>query len=140
MTWKCALVELPFGGAKGGVIVDPRTLSKRELERLTRRFADRAAGLIGPEKDIPAPDVGTNAQIMAWMMDTYSMHARLHRARGRDRQAGRARRLRGPRGRDRPGRHAAPEQAARAPGHPASPGHAWRSRASATWARPRPGC
>jgi glutamate dehydrogenase (NAD(P)+) len=74
MTWKCALVNLPFGGAKGGVIVDPRELTESELENLTRRFATDISIVIGPEKDIPAPDVGTNGQTMAWIMDTYSMH------------------------------------------------------------------
>jgi glutamate dehydrogenase (NAD(P)+) len=73
MTWKCALVNIPYGGAKGGVIVDPATLSHRELERLTRRFASEISILIGPDSDIPAPDVNTNAEIMAWIMDTYSM-------------------------------------------------------------------
>jgi glutamate dehydrogenase (NAD(P)+) len=75
MTWKCALVNVPFGGAKGGVTVDPRSLSPRELQAVTRRFASELQGIIGPEIDIPAPDVGTNAQTMAWMMDTLSMHA-----------------------------------------------------------------
>lgn len=74
MTWKCALVNIPYGGAKGGVIVDPKQLSLSELERLTRRFATEISILLGPEKDIPAPDMGTNAQMMAWMMDTLSMH------------------------------------------------------------------
>jgi glutamate dehydrogenase (NAD(P)+) len=74
MTWKCALMNLPYGGAKGGVIVDPKELSLRELEQLTRRYTTEISGMIGPERDIPAPDVGTNAQIMAWIMDTYSMH------------------------------------------------------------------
>jgi glutamate dehydrogenase (NAD(P)+) len=74
MTWKCAVVNIPFGGAKGGVIVDPRKLSRSELERLTRRYATEIAGVIGPESDIPAPDVNTNPQVMAWIMDTYSMH------------------------------------------------------------------
>ena len=74
MTWKCAVVNIPFGGAKGGVIVDPRKLSRTELERLTRRYATEIASVIGPESDIPAPDVNTNPQIMAWIMDTYSMH------------------------------------------------------------------
>lgn len=74
MTWKCALVNIPYGGAKGGVIVDPKQLSIGELERLTRRFATEISILLGPEKDIPAPDVGTNAQVMAWIMDTISMH------------------------------------------------------------------
>ncbi len=75
MTWKCALVNVPFGGAKGGVTVDPRQLSPDELQRVTRRFATELQGVIGPEIDIPAPDVGTNAQTMAWIMDTVSMHA-----------------------------------------------------------------
>ena len=74
MTWKCAVVNLPYGGGKGGVAVDPKTLSQRELETLTRRFATEISSLIGPGKDVPAPDLGTNAQIMAWIMDTYSMH------------------------------------------------------------------
>lgn len=74
MTWKCALMNLPYGGAKGGVIVDPKELSLRELERLTRRYATEISVLMGPESDIPAPDMGTNAQVMAWIMDTYSMH------------------------------------------------------------------
>ena len=74
MTWKCALMNLPYGGAKGGIIVDPATLSKRELEKMTRRYATEISEFIGPERDIPAPDVGTNAQVMAWIMDTYSMH------------------------------------------------------------------
>jgi glutamate dehydrogenase (NAD(P)+) len=75
MTWKCALTNLPFGGAKGGVIVDPAGLSHGELERLTRRFASEISVLIGPESDIPAPDVNTGAEIMAWIMDTVSMEA-----------------------------------------------------------------
>jgi glutamate dehydrogenase (NAD(P)+) len=74
MTWKCAAVKIPYGGAKGGVICDPKKLSLRELERLTRRYATEISILIGPESDIPAPDVGTNAQTMAWIMDTISMH------------------------------------------------------------------
>ncbi len=74
MTWKCALVGLPYGGAKGGVICDPRALTPGELERLTRRFATELAVLVSPEKDIPAPDIGTDGQVMAWFMDTYSMH------------------------------------------------------------------
>jgi glutamate dehydrogenase (NAD(P)+) len=75
MTWKCALANVPFGGAKGGVTVDPRLLSANELQRVTRRFATELQGVIGPDTDIPAPDVGTNAQTMAWIMDTVSMHA-----------------------------------------------------------------
>ena len=74
MTWKCALVGIPFGGAKGGVIVDPKSLSQRELERMTRRYTSEIINEIGPEKDIPAPDVGTNAKVMAWIFDTYSMN------------------------------------------------------------------
>lgn len=73
MTWKCAVVGIPFGGAKGGIKVDPTKLSLRELENMTRRYIFEIINIIGPEKDIPAPDVGTNAQIMAWIMDTYSI-------------------------------------------------------------------
>jgi glutamate dehydrogenase (NAD(P)+) len=76
MTWKCAVVNIPFGGAKGGVICDPAKLSKAELERVTRRYTASLADWFGPERDIPAPDIGTNEQIMAWVMDTYSMHVR----------------------------------------------------------------
>jgi glutamate dehydrogenase (NAD(P)+) len=75
MTWKCAVVGIPYGGGKGGVVVDPTKLSLKELEALTRRFTTEIELIIGPERDIPAPDVNTNAQTMAWMMDTYSMHA-----------------------------------------------------------------
>jgi glutamate dehydrogenase (NAD(P)+) len=75
MTWKCAVVGIPYGGGKGGVIVDPKGLSQKELEGLTRRYFTEIEILVGPEKDIPAPDVNTNSQIMAWMMDTFSMHA-----------------------------------------------------------------
>jgi glutamate dehydrogenase (NAD(P)+) len=74
MTWKCAVVGIPFGGAKGGVVVDPTTLSRGELERLTRRYAAELLPIIGPEKDIPAPDVNTDDQVMAWMMDTFSVN------------------------------------------------------------------
>jgi glutamate dehydrogenase (NAD(P)+) len=76
MTWKCAVVNIPFGGAKGGVICDPHKMSSGELERMTRRYTAELVEFIGPEKDVPAPDVNTNEQIMAWMMDTYSMHVR----------------------------------------------------------------
>ena len=75
MTWKCAVVNIPYGGAKGGVIVDPRKLTLRELEHMTRRFATEISILVGPDRDIPAPDINTDAQIMAWIMDTLSMHA-----------------------------------------------------------------
>jgi glutamate dehydrogenase (NAD(P)+) len=74
MTWKCALMGLPFGGAKGGVVCDPKQLSPAELERLTRRYTTEIINEIGPERDIPAPDVGTDAQVMAWIFDTYSMN------------------------------------------------------------------
>ncbi|HEY7529283.1 MAG TPA: Glu/Leu/Phe/Val dehydrogenase [Gemmatimonadota bacterium] len=76
MTWKCAVVNIPFGGAKGGVVCDPATLSQRELELITRRYTAEIMDLLGPETDVPAPDVNTNEQVMAWIMDTYSMHAR----------------------------------------------------------------
>jgi len=76
MTWKSAVVNIPFGGAKGGVICDPSKLSKTELERVTRRYTAELSEWLGPERDIPAPDIGTNDQIMAWVMDTYSMHVR----------------------------------------------------------------
>ena len=74
MTWKCAVAHIPFGGGKGGIICDPNLLSKRELEALTRRYVAEIIDAIGPEKDVPAPDVNTNEQTMAWIMDTYSMH------------------------------------------------------------------
>ncbi len=74
MTWKCAVAQIPFGGAKGGIICDPTHMSLRELEALTRRYVAEIADMIGPEKDVPAPDVNTNDQVMAWIMDTYSMH------------------------------------------------------------------
>jgi glutamate dehydrogenase (NAD(P)+) len=76
MTWKCAVVNLPYGGGKGGVICDPAILSPTELERITRRYTSEILDIIGPEKDIPAPDMNTNEQTMAWIMDTYSMHKR----------------------------------------------------------------
>lgn len=76
MTWKCAVVDLPFGGAKGGVTCDPSKLSDNELERITRRYAAELVEVVGPDKDVPAPDVGTNSRTMAWFMDTYSMHMR----------------------------------------------------------------
>jgi glutamate dehydrogenase (NAD(P)+) len=74
MTWKCAVAHIPFGGAKGGIVCDPTKMSRRELEALTRRYVAEIIDFIGPEKDVPAPDVNTNDQIMAWVMDTYSMH------------------------------------------------------------------
>jgi len=76
MTWKCAVVNIPFGGAKGGIICDPHHMSPGELERMTRRYTAELIEFIGPEKDVPAPDMNTNEQTMAWMMDTYSMHMR----------------------------------------------------------------
>lgn len=74
MTWKTAVVDLPYGGAKGGIAVDPRSLSKAELERLTRKFVDQIHDMVGPDSDIPAPDMGTNSQVMAWFMNQYQMH------------------------------------------------------------------
>ena len=76
MTWKCAVVNIPFGGAKGGVICDPSAMSERELERLTRRYTSGIIETLGPDSDVPAPDVNTNERVMAWIMDTYSMHHR----------------------------------------------------------------
>ncbi|HTO73285.1 MAG TPA: Glu/Leu/Phe/Val dehydrogenase, partial [Gemmatimonadales bacterium] len=76
MTWKCAVVNLPFGGAKGGVICDPSTMSNAELEKLTRRYTSAIIDTLGPDSDVPAPDVNTNERVMAWVMDTYSMHKR----------------------------------------------------------------
>jgi len=76
MTWKCAVVGIPYGGAKGGVVCDPKEMSSGELERMTRRYATEISIVIGPHSDIPAPDVNTNPQVMAWIMDTYSMHVR----------------------------------------------------------------
>jgi glutamate dehydrogenase (NAD(P)+) len=76
MTWKCAVVNIPFGGAKGGVICDPAKLSRGELERITRRYTAELVEWFGPDRDVPAPDLGTNEQVMAWVMDTYSMHVR----------------------------------------------------------------
>lgn len=76
MTWKCAVVNIPFGGAKGGIIVDPKKLSLSELEKMTRRYTAELIEFLGPEKDVPAPDMNTNEQTMAWMMDTFSMHSR----------------------------------------------------------------
>ena len=74
MTWKCAVVKIPYGGAKGGVVCDPSVMSAGEIERLTRRYTTEVGIILGPEKDIPAPDVNTNPQIMAYIMDTYSMN------------------------------------------------------------------
>jgi glutamate dehydrogenase (NAD(P)+) len=76
MTWKCAVVNIPFGGAKGGVICDPEKLSRGEVERITRRYTAELSEWIGPERDVPAPDLGSDEQVMAWVMDTYSMHVR----------------------------------------------------------------
>ena len=76
MTWKCAVVNLPFGGSKGGVICDPSTMSMAELERLTRRYTAGIIDMLGPDSDVPAPDVNTNERMMAWIMDTYSMQKR----------------------------------------------------------------
>lgn len=94
MTVKCAALNLPFGGAKGGVRVDPSTLSDRELERLTRRYTCEISRVIGPRQDIPAPDVGTNAQVMAWMMDTVTQRRNSRDRRG-DGETGPSRRIAG---------------------------------------------
>ena len=117
MTWKCAVVNIPYGGGKGGVIVDPKQLSLRELEGLTRRFTTEISPLIGPDRDIPAPDVNTNAQVMAWMMDEYG---KLHGHTPAVRSTPCARRPR----------------CATCP----SPAPGSRSRATATPARSRPSC
>ena len=104
MTWKCAVAHIPFGGGKGGVICDPTRMSRRELEALTRRYIAEIIDAIGPEKDVPAPDVNTNEQIMAWVMDTYSMHVGHTVDRRRHRQADRDGRLARPPRSDRPRR------------------------------------
>ncbi len=93
MTWKCAVVNIPFGGGKGGVICDPDLLSPGELERITRRYTSEIMDIIGPERDVPAPDINTNPQTMAWIMDTYSMHKRQTVHGGGNRQAVRAGRI-----------------------------------------------
>jgi len=94
MTWKTAAVNVPFGGAKGGVVCDPKRMSKSELERMTRRYASEILPIIGPSMDIPAPDVYTDAQTMAWIMDTYAHDHRPFRAWRGDRQASFHRRFR----------------------------------------------
>ena len=104
MTWKCAVAGVPFGGGKGGVICDPTKMSKRELEALTRRYIAEIIDAIGPDKDVPAPDVNTNEQVMAWVMDTYSMHVGYHVHGRRHRQARRDGRLARPSRGDRPRR------------------------------------
>src|SRR5438093_8968891 len=76
MTWKCAVVNIPFGGSKGGVVCDPSTMSNTELERVTRRYTSAIIEMLGPDSDVPAPDMNTNERVMAWIMDTYSMHKR----------------------------------------------------------------
>jgi glutamate dehydrogenase (NAD(P)+) len=76
MTWKCAVVNIPFGGSKGGVVCDPSTMSNPELERVTRRYTSAIIEMLGPDSDVPAPDMNTNERVMAWIMDTYSMHKR----------------------------------------------------------------
>ena len=76
MTWKCAVVNIPFGGAKGGIICDPSQLSSAELEKITRRYTASLIDILGPDRDVPAPDINTDERVMAWIMDTYSMHMR----------------------------------------------------------------
>ena len=104
MTWKCAVAGIPFGGGKGGVICDPSKMSRRELEALTRRYVAEIIDAIGPEKDVPAPDVNTNEQVMAWIMDTYSMHVGVTDDGRRHRQADRDGRIARPARSDRPRR------------------------------------
>ncbi len=140
MTWKCAVAQVPFGGGKGGVICDPTTMSRRELEALTRRYTAEIIDAIGPEKDVPAPDVNTNEQIMAWFMDTYSMHVG-HTATavvtGKPVEMGGSlgrREATGPRRDD----HRA--RVGQAPGLRASRARPWPCRASATSARSPPSC
>ncbi len=118
MTWKCAVVNIPFGGGKGGVTCNPKALSLGELERLTRRYASSILPLIGPEKDIPAPDVYTTPQIMAWIMDTYSMNKGLSGPRRGDRQTDQPGRLAGPQRSHRTRRLLYHAQQLPAPGHP----------------------
>ncbi len=137
MTWKCAVVNIPFGGAKGGVVCDPPTLSNAELERITRRYTSAIIETLGPDSDVPAPDVNTNERMMAWIMDTYSMHKR-HTVTavvtGKPIEMGGSL---GPARGDRPrlhDRHPRGAQAARDAGRRAP---AWRCRASATSARSR---
>ena len=140
MTWKCAVVNLPYGGAKGGIEVDPKELSLHELERMTRRYTNEIAIIIGPEKDIPAPDVYTDAQVMAWIMDTFTHAAGLRVARRGDRQADHARRLaRAPRG-DARGCTVTIEEACKHLGLDARRAHGRRSRATATPDRSRTTC
>ena len=138
MTWKCALMQLPFGGAKGGVRIDPSGLSSHELQRLTRRYTSEIINVIGPDKDIPAPDMGTNERVMAWIMDTYSQQVGYSVPGGGHGQAGRAGRLAGPQGGDGPGT-GLPDPGV---GGPYRPGSAARrrpwSRASATSAATLP--
>jgi hypothetical protein len=130
MTFKCAVMNLPYGGGKGAVQVDPRTLSKAELERLSRAYIQAFARIIGPDRDIPAPDVYTNSMIMGWMADEYSQIVGRHDARGHHRQADRARRFARPRRRDRP-RRLLSRAPSRQGTRPAEPRCASPSRASA---------
>ena len=111
MTWKCAVVNIPFGGGKGGVTCDPKHMSQGELERMTRRYTSAILPLIGPDQDIPAPDVYTNSQTMAWIMDTYSMTKGYTDPRRRDRQADQPGRIAGPQRSHRPRRASTPSSA-----------------------------
>ncbi len=138
MTWKCAVAQLPFGGGKGGVICDPTKMSKRELEALTRRYTAEIIDAIGPDKDVPAPDVNTNEQIMAWISDTYSMHVGHSSTVRRHRQAGRDGRLARPPRSDRPRRDDRRARSRRSTSASSSRARASRSRASATSARSAP--
>ncbi len=140
MTWKCAVVNIPFGGAKGGVICDPLTMSMGELERLTRRYTSSIIEILGPDSDVPAPDVNTNERVMAWIMDTYSMHKR-HTVTavvtGKPLEMGGSAGRREATGR---GVHAGHARGAEAPGPAARGAPRWWCRASATSARSRRSC
>ena len=140
MTWKCALVDVPFGGAKGGVTCDPRAMSAKELEAVTRRFATELEPIVGPDRDIPAPDVGTNAQVMAWFMDTISMH-KGHSVPGV--VTGKPLSIGGSAGRAEAtgrGRRCTRSRTPRAGSGSASRARPSRSRGSGTSARPPPAC
>ncbi len=135
MSWKCALAGLPYGGAKGGITVNPRDLSHRELEALSRRYMQEMIPFVGPHTDIMGPDMGTNEQIMAWFMDTYSVHVGPHGQRDRDGQAGVSGRFGRPAGIDGPRRGVPRRAGAGLAQNRAGWLHGHRSGISATWVR-----